>query len=61
MASKAVGYDLATTSGKATTYTYDAYGNLASETAALGLQTTYSHDKLGRKTSMTPLGGSATT
>jgi RHS repeat-associated protein len=61
MASKAVGYDLTQTSGKATTYTYDQYGNLASETDALGRQTTYVYDNLGRKTSMTAPGGGATT
>jgi YD repeat-containing protein len=31
MASKAVGYDLSQTSGRATTYTYDTYGNLCCE------------------------------
>jgi YD repeat-containing protein len=51
---KAVGYDLTSTPGKATTYTYDLYGNLASQTDALGRQTTYIYDQLGRQTSMTP-------
>ncbi|SPF46811.1 hypothetical protein SBA4_3570010 [Candidatus Sulfopaludibacter sp. SbA4] len=58
MQSKAVGYDLTTTSGKATAYTYDTYGNLTGQTDALGRQTTYTYDTLGRKTSMTtPAGG----
>ena len=61
MASKAVGYDLTQTPGKATTYTYDQYGNLSSQTDALGRQTTYVYDNLGRKTSTTPPGGGATT
>lgn len=61
MQSKAVGYDLTTTSGKATTYIYDAYGNLQSETDALSRQTSYTYDKLGRRTSMTPPSGGTTT
>ncbi|SPF46817.1 hypothetical protein SBA4_3570016 [Candidatus Sulfopaludibacter sp. SbA4] len=60
MQSKAIGYDLTTTSGKATTYAYDAFGNLSSETDALGRQTTYTYDTLGRKTSMTASGGGTT-
>jgi YD repeat-containing protein len=54
MQSKAVGYDLTATPGKATSYTYDQYGNLTGETDALGRQTTYVYDNMGRKTSMTP-------
>jgi RHS repeat-associated protein len=61
MTSKAVGYDLSVTSGKATIYTYDQYGNLTGETDALGRQTTYVYDTLGRKTSMTAPGGGTTT
>jgi YD repeat-containing protein len=54
MQAKAVGYDLTVTSGKATTYTYDAYGNLASETDPLGQVTTYTYDALGRRKTITP-------
>ena len=61
MAAKAVGYDLTATPGKATTYTYDPYGNLASETDALGRQTAYTYDSLGGKTSVTPPSGGAST
>ncbi|MBZ5726561.1 MAG: hypothetical protein LAP87_16365 [Acidobacteriia bacterium] len=61
MAAKSVGYDLTATPGHASTYTYDQYGNLASETDALGRQTAYTYDSLGRKTSVTPPSGGATT
>ncbi len=61
MQSKAAGYDLTATSGKATTYTYDAYGNLTSGTDARGRQTTYIHDTLGRRTSTTAPAGGVTT
>jgi RHS repeat-associated protein len=61
MASKAVGWDLSTTAGKSTAYSYDAYGNLTGETDALGRTTSYVYDTLGRKTSMTPPGATATT
>ena len=61
MAKKAVGYDLTPNPEKATSYTYDTYGNLATETDAVGRTTTYAYDTLGRKTSMTPPGGGLTT
>jgi YD repeat-containing protein len=63
MASKAVGYDLAATSGKATTYTYDPYGNLQSETVPTDpvRQTTYVYNTLGRKRFVKAPGGDTTT
>jgi RHS repeat-associated protein len=63
MAAKAVGYDLNVTSGKATTYTYDQYGNLQTVTYPTTPATTatYVYDTLGRKTSMTAPGGGTTT
>ncbi len=44
---KAVGYDLTTSPSKATTHTYDVYGNLASRTDALGRLTTSTYAGLG--------------
>jgi YD repeat-containing protein len=61
MASKAVGYDLTQTSNAATTYTYDTYGNLQSQTDPLGNTTTYAYDNLGRKISLTPPAPAAAT
>jgi RHS repeat-associated protein len=69
MAAKAVGYDLTATPAAATTYTYDPYGNLASETlpndpnypSSPPRTTTYTYDNLGRKTSMTPPSPAAAT
>src|SRR5579883_2518764 len=61
MASKAVGYDLTATAGAATAYTYDQYGNMTSQTDALGRQTTYTYDTLGRLlTTTAPAGGTTT-
>ena len=54
MATKAVGYDLANPPEAATTYTYDPYGNLASQTDALRRQTTYTYDGYGRLQTTTP-------
>jgi RHS repeat-associated protein len=57
MQAKAVGRPLS----QATTYTYDAYGNLTSETDPLTRQTQYVYDNLGRRTSMTTPAGATTT
>jgi YD repeat-containing protein len=57
MASKAVGYNLATSAGTATAYVYDQYGNLTSQTDALGRQTLYTYDTMGRLSTTTPPGG----
>ncbi len=54
MAALDVGYDLTVTSGTATTYAYDQYGNLISKTDALDRQTQYTYDTLGRQITMTP-------
>jgi YD repeat-containing protein len=57
MQAKAVGRDIS----QATTYTYDTYGNLTSETDALSRQTTYTYNKLGQRlTTTTPPGGTTT-
>jgi RHS repeat-associated protein len=61
VASNLVGYDLTAAPGKATTYTYDAYGNMTSATDPLGRQTTYTYDTLGRlQTRTAPAGGTTT-
>jgi RHS repeat-associated protein/uncharacterized repeat protein (TIGR01451 family) len=49
----ALGFDLTVLPTKATTYTYDANGNLASETDPLGRTTSYSYDNLGLPRSLT--------
>jgi RHS repeat-associated protein len=60
-AAKAIGYDLTATSNVATAQTYDAYGNMTSQTDALGRQTQYVYDTLGRLTStIAPAGGTTT-
>lgn len=61
MAAKAVGYDLTATTGTATSYIYDQYGNMTSQTDALGRQTAYTYDTLGRLTTTTPPAGGVTT
>ena len=61
MAAGATGYDLTATPSAAVTYTYDQYGNLASQTDALGRQTQYAYDTLGRQVTITaPLPSGAT-
>ena len=60
----APGFDLSAVPGKATTYTYDANGSLASETDPLGRVTSYNYDNLGLLRSVTrplpaPTGGLA--
>ena len=54
MASKADGNDLTVTPGAASSYTYDSYGNLTSQTDPLGRQTSYTYDTLGRLLTTTP-------
>ena len=54
MVAKAVGYDLTAAPGTATAYIYDQYGNLTSQTDALGRQTTYTYDTFGRQLTVTP-------
>ena len=61
MAAEAVGYDLTATAGAATTYTYDAYGNLTGETDPLSRHTQCSYDTLGRLVTTTPPAGGTTT
>jgi RHS repeat-associated protein len=57
---EALGFDIAAAPSKATTYTYDANGNLASSTDPLGHVTSYTYDNLGLLRSVTepPLAGS---
>ncbi len=50
----ALGFDLRVTPNKATTFTYDTYGNKLSETDPLGNSTSYTYDTMGRVLSMTP-------
>ena len=60
-AAKATGHDLTQTPGAATTYTYDTYGNMTSQTDPLGQVTQYTYDTQGRLTSTTPPAPSAAT
>jgi RHS repeat-associated protein len=53
MQAGAIGYDLTQTPGKATTYTYDTYGNMLSKTDALNRTTSWTYDSLGRKLTQT--------
>ena len=62
LAAGANGFDITQSPAHASQFTYDAYGDLASKTDALGRTTTYAYDSLGRKTSMTkpiPAGSTA--
>jgi RHS repeat-associated protein len=52
MQSGAIGYDISVDPSKATVFTYDAYGNVASRTDALGRTTSYTYDALGHKLTM---------
>ncbi len=56
--SVAVGADLTTTPTAASTFAYDAYGNVTSATDPLGKATHYTYDALGRVASMTRSAGS---
>jgi RHS repeat-associated protein len=58
---EALGFDIAVTPSKATTYTYDANGNLAASTDPLGRATSYTYDNMGLLRSVTepPLAGSS--
>jgi RHS repeat-associated protein len=65
LAAKVKGYDLSATSGVATTFTYDQYGNPATRTDPAGTDTatrvtTYQYNTLGQKTSMTTAAGGTT-
>jgi YD repeat-containing protein len=48
----AVGYDLTAAPARASQFTYDAYGNIASKTDALGRTTSYTYNSLGQKVTM---------
>jgi RHS repeat-associated protein/uncharacterized repeat protein (TIGR01451 family) len=59
---EAAGFNIAASPNKATTYTYDANGNLASSTDPLGRVTAYTYDNLGLLRSVTdPLPSDADT
>jgi RHS repeat-associated protein len=49
----AIGYDITANPAMASQFSYDADGNLASRTDALGRTTSYTYDSLGHKLSMT--------
>jgi RHS repeat-associated protein len=53
MLAGAIGYDLTTQPANAFQLSYDALGNLASQTDSLGRTTSYSYDSLGRMLSKT--------
>jgi RHS repeat-associated protein len=56
----AVGADITTTPSAASTFSYDAYGNVVSATDPLGKTTLYKYDSLGRVITMTRSAGSST-
>jgi RHS repeat-associated protein len=53
LAGGAIGYDLTAQPSMASQFTYDANGNMASRTDALGRTTSYTYDAFGHKLSMT--------
>jgi len=50
LAAGAIGFDISASPGMASQFTYDASGDMASRTDALGRTTTYTYDSLGHKT-----------
>jgi RHS repeat-associated protein len=61
MQAGAVGYDISSQPSRASQFTYDTSGNMASRTDALGRTTSYTYDSLGHKLTMTePLPSSNT-
>jgi YD repeat-containing protein len=48
----AIGYDISANPSKASQFTYDSNGNMASHTDALGRTTSYTYDSLGHKITM---------
>jgi RHS repeat-associated protein len=53
LAAGAIGFDITANPAQASQFTYDANGNMASRTDALGRTTSYTYDSFGHKLSMT--------
>ena len=52
MQAGAIGFDISANPSRASQFTYDGDGNMASRTDALGRTTSYAYNSLGQKTSM---------